>query len=215
MRRISVTVVVIASLISSGVGTVAVTPAAAQGDMRTSAPQVSYMEPRLNEGAVAPPAPPVGADGVRLEGSWVGPFTFVNVHSGKCMDILGASMALEARAVQYTCVPGGVSQQWFIWLVTELQFRNSYYIGNAHSGQCLTPLSGARGVEVVQTLCVNGASQDWWVENSGNPEWDRNWENDYSGFYLEVAGASTSNFAGIVQWTYHGRAHQEWELWDV
>lgn len=212
MRRISIVPTVVAMLLAIGVSAVVMAPAAAQaGEKATPAPTKSYMEPHLSIGVFAPPPAPIGADGVRLEGSWRGPWTWKNVHSNKCMDILGASTAPEARAVQYTCVYGGVSQQWFLWLVTETTFNNSYYIGNAHSGQCLTPLSSARGAELVQTYCVNGASQDWWTPIDSY----RTWRNDYTGYLIEVDRASSSNFARIVQWSGHDYTHQQWELWDV
>lgn len=212
MRKVSMMPMVTAFLVYIGVSAAVVTPAAAQADDNaTPASAMSYVEPYLSTGVLTPPPVPVGADGNRLKGSWIGPWTWKNVHSNKCMDILGASTAPEARAVQYTCVYGGVSQQWFLWLVTETSFNNSYYIGNAHSGQCLTPLNTARGAELVQTHCVGGASQDWWTAIDSY----RTWRNDYTNYWVEVDRASSSNFARIVQWSGHDYTHQQWELWDV
>lgn len=159
----------------------------------------------------APPPPPVGADGVRLEGSWDGPWTFRNNSSNKCMDILGASKADGAKAVQYTCVPGGESQKWYLWLVIETLGANGYRIGNSYSGKCLIPINSQRGGEVVQWPCSNAENRIWWTDNS---RFDT-WRNDVTGYYLEVAGASASNFARIVSWSWHGRAHQRWALWDA
>lgn len=167
-----------------------------------------------DSGDSTPPPPPVGSDGVRLAGSWEGPWTFRNDNSNRCMDILGASKAEGARAVQYTCVPGGVSQKWYLWVVVETLASNGYYIGNANSGKCVTPHSIHRGGEVLQWTCSGAESQIWWTPNTSADSY-KTWRNDLTGYYLEVQGGSLSNFAKIVSWTWHGRAHQRWTLWDA
>nr|MDT0659503.1 RICIN domain-containing protein [Micromonospora sp. DSM 115978] len=157
--------------------------------------------------ALTPPPPPVTSDGVQLQGSWVGPYTVHNLNSERCLDINGASTANGALAVQYRCVAGGVSQMWWSWFVEGDGFIAFQLHANAHSGKCIRPVSTARNVAVVQQPCVITPIQIW-----SNTDARTQYRNEASGYCFEVQGGSLADFARIVQWDCHGRAHQRW-LW--
>ncbi|MEU4327613.1 RICIN domain-containing protein [Nonomuraea dietziae] len=78
-----------------------------------------------------------------------------NLHSGKCLEILGYSTADWAEAGQWTC-HGGNNQQWNYSYTTGL-------IQNVHSGKCLEILgwSTAEGAVAGQWTCHGGNNQRW------------------------------------------------------
>ena len=156
--------------------------------------------------ALTPPPPPVDANGIALAGSWHGPYTFRNFNSGKCLDILGASTKDGAPAVQYTCAPFGRSQTWWLWQMPGGSQHSFNLFMNDYSGKCIMPYTGSRGAEVRQYPCYEYEIMTW--ANTIN---DPNLYYNYgTGFAMEVNGASKANFARVLQWTKHGRAHQIW-----
>jgi|SRR5882757_1448993 len=202
MRRISVAPIVGTLLIVIGMSTTVVASAVAQAD------DVVGIQQKVELGGVSdmpePPSIPV-IEGAVTPASWVGPYTFRNLNSGKCLDILGASQSDGARAVQYTCVAGGRSQMWLMDHVIPDAFWAGYYIGNVHSGKCLTG-GLPRGSEVFQTTCV-GSDYQIWMKHVDRPNIYRNYA---TGLCMEVAGAGTANFAPILSWDCHHQAHQVW-----
>ena len=203
MRRFSVISIVATLLISMAVGVTATAFADPQVDDVAGSP--SKLELGNSPGEPKPPSIPVATDGVLTPASWVGPYTFRNYNSGKCLDILGASQSDTAKAVQYTCVAGGRSQMWLMDHVIPDAFWAGYRIGNVHSGKCLT--SGfPRGSAVYQTTCVESDYQIW-MRHVDRPNIYRNY---VTGFCMEVAGAGTANFAPILSWDCHHQAHQVW-----
>ncbi|XYH93542.1 RICIN domain-containing protein [Sorangium sp. So ce1128] len=79
-------------------------------------------------------------------------------HSGKCLDVNGASTADGAAVQQWTC-NGGSNQQW------QLQSAGSgyYRVVARHSGKCLDVVrsSTADGAAVQQYACNGGSNQQW------------------------------------------------------
>ncbi|MCK2218458.1 RICIN domain-containing protein [Actinomadura sp. ATCC 31491] len=157
--------------------------------------------------APAPPPPPVTTDGVQLQGSWIGPYTYRNLNSGRCLDILGASKDLGAPAVQYRCVAGGVSQMWYLWHTEGDGSIDFHLIGNAYSGKCLMAWNHDLKAPIKQIGCYTGTPEQVWITKSTELNIHLN---DGTNLCMEVIGGSLADFAAIVQWTCHHRAHQVW-----
>jgi arabinan endo-1,5-alpha-L-arabinosidase len=83
-------------------------------------------------------------------------YELVNVNSGKCLQISGASTADAAVAVQSTCT--GVSHQ--LW--TRAAVVGGYVtFTNVNSGKCLevAGASTANGAALDQSTCTSGTNQ--------------------------------------------------------
>lgn len=81
----------------------------------------------------------------------------VAVHSGKCLDVSGASTADGAAVIQYTC-GSGTNQQWQLRPV-----GGSSQLVARHSGRCLDlpGFSTANGTRLTQYSCNGGTNQLW------------------------------------------------------
>jgi len=94
-----------------------------------------------------------------------------NWHSGKCLDVAGASHADGARVQQYTC-NGTAAQRWYKdYIGSDHRF---FYLEVAASGDCLEVKrdSYADNAPVVQEPCNNnGVDQLWMEQTSGVPGW--------------------------------------------
>lgn len=79
-------------------------------------------------------------------------------HSGKCLDVAGASQANSANIIQYDC-HGGPNQQWRLIP----QGQGYYTITAQHSGKCLdvAGASQANGSHIIQYDCHRGFNQQW------------------------------------------------------
>jgi ricin-type beta-trefoil lectin protein len=140
-------------------------------------------------------------------------FNITAVHSGKCLDVEGASIADGANIHQWTCSPpGGTNQQWRLVQVS----GNVYNIIAVHSGKCLD-VEGAGmqdGDDVHQWTCTppGGTNQQWrLVQVSGDIY---NIIAVHSGKCLDVEGAGLQDGANIHQWTCTppGGTNQQWRL---
>jgi hypothetical protein len=63
-------------------------------------------------------------------------YTVVNEHSGKCLDVAGASAADGAAVTQYTC-NGRTNQMFTLNPVTALGNRHDFQLVAVHSGKCV------------------------------------------------------------------------------
>jgi hypothetical protein len=188
-----------------------VSPAAADGRPPPTDQAAVLPEPTLVENSgLKPPPPLTSPDGTRLAGDWYGPYTFRNFHSGKCLDVLGASLQNGAPIVQYTCVANGMSQMWWFWTAINDAFVQLVHMQNHYSGKCLDVYGFDRGAGLIQDPCV-GTDRQIWMRTSNAQTIYTNYR---TGFRMEVQGASKANFARIVQWTDHGQAHQHWLRYD-
>ncbi|XXY51646.1 RICIN domain-containing protein [Sorangium sp. So ce269] len=93
-----------------------------------------------------------------VQGSGATYYTLGARHSGKCLDVNGASSADGAAVQQWSC-NGGSNQQW------QLQSAGSgyYRVVARHSGKCLGVVSSstADGAVVKQYACSSGSNQQW------------------------------------------------------
>ncbi|KOX04527.1 hypothetical protein ADK65_05325 [Streptomyces sp. NRRL B-1140] len=82
-----------------------------------------------------------------------GSFSLVNIDSGKCMDVSGASTAAEARVIQWSCT-GHSNQRW--------TFSGSAIV-SVNSGMCLDVPgdSTADGTALIQWPCTGNPNQRW------------------------------------------------------
>ncbi|GAA3264404.1 RICIN domain-containing protein [Nonomuraea helvata] len=175
---------------------------AAQPDIDTTEETVS-----VTGDVPPPPPPPMTKDGVQLQGSWIGPYTFRNLNSGRCLDILGASKERGAPAVQYRCVAGGRSQMWYLWHTEGDGFIDFHLIGNSWSGKCIMEWNANRQALVKQIECNTYVPAMVWSNTADYPQFQ---QNDESNFCMEVQGGSLDDFAAIVTWDCHHQAHQVW-----
>jgi hypothetical protein len=153
------------------------------------------------------PTPPVSA-AAQAE-------ALINVYSGKCLDVVGASTADGANVQQFRCHLGA-NQQWKIIpnLGPTLEPDGTYLIINQNSGKCLDVVgaSTADGANVQQYTCHRQANQRWIIrydQHRGDRATYR-FVNVRSGKCLEVAGSSTADGANVRQSTCDGAYNQRW-----
>jgi hypothetical protein len=170
-----------------------------------SAETIEAIAPVTTGEIPAPPPVPVSGDGNRLDGQWVGPYTFRNVHSGKCLDMSGTADA--AQAVQYQCLAGNTSQAWYLWMTGGDGSVAFHLFGNSNTGKCLQVFSFIRGAAVQQYPCSSAGPGYEWGRTVANMNlyWNR-----LTNFCMEVGGWSTANAAPVIQWDCFGNNNQLW-----
>ena len=96
------------------------------------------------------------------------------------------------------------------WEFLPASVSGSYEIVNRNSGQCLTVTSPAEGTSVVQYPCTDITTQFWRL-STGTPQQGPRFtiQNVYSGYFLDVAGASPNFGTGIDQWQSNGGINQK------
>ena len=125
-------------------------------------------------------------------------------HSGKVMDVIGASTANSAEVKQWGW-NGGANQKWSLVDVGGGYFQ----IVNQNSGKCLDVASGstANGANVIQYSCGTGTNQQWqWVATGSNFQIRAR----HSGKGLDVVSAGTGDGTDIQQYTCGGGTNQQW-----
>ncbi|MFE6049136.1 RICIN domain-containing protein [Kitasatospora sp. NPDC056446] len=136
------------------------------------------------------PAPAAHASGTFVT-------TFVNVNSGKCLEIADLSTDDGAAAQQWDC-DGGDNQLWDVVYYPGGQ----YTIVNRHSGKCLEIADFDRedGGVARQWTCTWSINQHWYPSAFLDEISAGNLVNAYSGRLLEIADWSTENGAPAQQW---------------
>ena len=125
-------------------------------------------------------------------------------HSGKVMDVVGASGADNAEVKQYPWNGGG-NQKW--------QFQDAgggyYRLVSQNSGKCLDVSGGstADGANVIQYTCGTGANQQWqWAATGSYFQLKAR----HSGKCLDVVSGNTADGADIQQYTCGTGTNQQW-----
>jgi hypothetical protein len=122
-----------------------------------------------------------------------------NWHSGKCVDVDGASQSDNAKVQQYTC-NGTIAQQW-----RKIPTSNGFFkLVLAASGKCLTieNNSMAEGARAVQRTCLSPTplSQQWTDQFTGGvPDWPFLVVR-HSGKGLVMASESLLDRVQLIQW---------------
>ncbi|BCX49830.1 hypothetical protein HAHE_37380 [Haloferula helveola] len=149
-----------------------------------------------------------------------GRYYLVAKHSGKVLDVNGASMAGGAN-VQQWAFTGNENQQWDVQpLPSTVGGDYSYFtIRAVHSGQSLDLLNSSYndGANVIQFGTGAGVNQQWYLEYAGDGYFHI--RNRWSGKFLDVnlggAVSGTANGANVQQWAGSGGANQQWRLIPV
>jgi hypothetical protein len=130
------------------------------------------------------------------DGGDTGTFTLTARHSGKCIDVISASIADGAETAQYSC-NGGSNQRW------ELQDLGSgyYRIIARHSGKCLDvdAASTADSARIIQWTCSGGQNQQWQVQDAGSGY--VRLVARHSGKCLDIPSSSTTDGTRLIQYT--------------
>jgi hypothetical protein len=126
-------------------------------------------------------------------------------HSGKCLDVRGASTSSGAPLVQNTCDTDPSEQ----WTFTEAA-GGSWRLKDAHSGMCmdLASQSTAVNVALVQATCTGALSQQW-ISEEISDGWFR-LKSRFSGLCVTVSGSSSADGASIVQTSCSKAANEQW-----
>jgi Ricin-type beta-trefoil lectin domain-like len=137
-------------------------------------------------------------------------YELVSVHSGKLIDIEGASTGTGARVIQWDRT--GAQNQQFRFVDSGGGF---YRIVARHSGMALDVFewNPNNGAEIRQWTDLNGTNQQWSVvERGGNRV---SLVNRFSGKALDLWEGSLTNGGRISQFDSTGSTMQQWELVPV
>ena len=145
--------------------------------------------------------------GLENSGSTPPPITYYRViarHSGKVMDVIGASTANNAEVKQWT-YNGGNNQKW------QFQDAGGGYVRlvNANSGRCLdvANASTADGANIIQYTCGTGTNQQWQWQATGSYF---RLVARHSGKCLDVVSSGTADGTDIQQYTCGTGNNQQW-----
>jgi|GEM_PF-4506128 len=153
-------------------------------------------------GTVSAPTAPA-EEPVAAGPTFSGYYQLLAKHSGKAIDVSGASTGDGADALQYARGTG-TNQQFSIQAVGS----GFYKIVARHSGKVLAVTSTSSSVE--QFTYTGAAMQQWRVELQSDGYYKIT--NRSTGKSLDVSGASTLNGARILQFAYSGSNNQKWKL---
>ena len=134
-------------------------------------------------------------------------FEVVARHSGKCLDVSGASTDNFASVIQWDC-HGGANQQWQF-----VPLGDGYYrIVARHSGKVLDVYGVTTDdlAPIIQYESHGGVNQQWSLELVGDGYYRI--VARHSGKALDVLGVSLENGTGIIQYTPHSGENQQWLL---
>ena len=145
-----------------------------------------------------------------------GRYHLVARHSGKVMEVAGASLDNGGNIIQNSFT-GATNQQWDVASVPRTAGGDySYYtLVAAHSGKAadIAGFSLDNSGNVSQWPAVTGVNQQYVLEYAEDG-WFRV-RSKWSGKYVDVAGVSTSDGANIHQWEGTGGFNQQWRLIPV
>jgi endoglucanase len=143
-----------------------------------------------------------GGNGIIANGT----YRIVARHSGKAVDVQGASTAEGANVHQWNYF-GANNQRW---TVTHLG-NNQYQIIGVASGKALevASTSTANGTNV-DIRSYTGANNQKWTISATSGGYYRLTPVSSSGSALDVSGVSTADGANIHQWSWTGGNNQQW-----
>ncbi|WP_149830755.1 family 43 glycosylhydrolase [Streptomyces tailanensis] len=138
-------------------------------------------------------------------------YRIVNRHSGKCLDVSGASGADGADVIQWTC-NGGTNQQWRI----EDLGNDTSRLVNVRSGKALDvdACGTADGTNIQQWSWLNNNCQKFRMPVTDQDGWVR-LANVNSGKVADVPGCGTADGSAVRQWRWLNNNCQQWQLQPV
>jgi hypothetical protein len=141
---------------------------------------------------------------------FVGCYHIVAKHSGKCLDVEGASKSDCANVWQYD-LHGGHNQQWIL-----VRAEDPYYFVFAkHSGKCLDvkDYGTENAVNVWQYAFHGGNNQQWELRRTVDGFFHMIARN--SGKALDVEAYGKKDGTNVFQYELHGGDNQKWKLVPV
>lgn len=144
-------------------------------------------------------------------GLMTGVYRVVNRHSGKVLEVAGASTAEGADVIQWAW-NGGHHQQWAV----QAGYDGSFRLANVHSGKVLDNpgASTTDGHRLDQWTNTDSPNQ-WWKIIPASTSGSSRLVNVSSSLYADVETTPTSDGARIVQRTASAGASQEWRLESI
>jgi hypothetical protein len=146
------------------------------------------------------PAPPPPPPPPPLPG-----FELLAAHSGKALDVAGASKDNGARVIQWSA-NGGNNQRWAPEAVGDGTFV--FVCRNSDKVLDVAGASKLNGAPVIQWQRNGGANQHWRLYPFGSTY--SVFINELSGKALDVSGGATADGATVIQWDWNGGANQLW-----
>jgi hypothetical protein len=141
------------------------------------------------------------------EATVAGEYALQAVHSSKCVDVTGGSLADSAALVQMDCT-GTTSQRW---VLRDLG-GSTYEISSVNSNKCadVSGSSTTNGAPIVQLGCSGASSQSWKLTDMGGGLFQV--QPTHSLKCMDIDGSSTTNGAAVQQWTCSNGNNQRFRL---
>ena len=139
-------------------------------------------------------------------------YFLISVESDMAADIKGASLSPDAQLIQWH-VHEGINQQWRFVPLTGPD-EGYHQIQSVNSGLVLDVRRGSASnkADIIQRVAHEGDSQKWkLIRADGYPDGDRFYiQNKNSGMAMDVAGASVTAGAKVIEWPLSGFDNQVW-----
>jgi regulation of enolase protein 1 (concanavalin A-like superfamily) len=136
-----------------------------------------------------------------------GTYRIIARHSGKALDVTGASTADGANVEQWT-YSGGTNQQWTLTNLGSGQYK-------------IIGVGSGKSLDVANNSTADGANIDIWPYSGSNNQ-RFTFTPTSAGYFritpvnsgkaLDVANGSTADGANVDQWTYNGGNNQQWRF---
>lgn len=131
----------------------------------------------------------------------------VNRHSGKVLDVNGASTADGAAIIQWPWT-GATNQQWRL----TPNYDGSFRLTGVHGGKVLdSPGGSSEGAGLIQWTDNSSINQRWQLVPAATSGYYR-LVNRRNGWCIDVENGSTADGARVIQWPANGGANQEWQI---
>ena len=141
-------------------------------------------------------------------------YQFVNVNSGKCLDVKDVSVDNGASIQQYECLNPATALNQVFTLVPQGGFY--YQLVSRNSSKCadVTGVSQSNGAWVQQWACVTPPTNNQ-IWNGVGVAGGSKFVAKHSGKCMDVFNSGTQNGATVVQWDCNGGANQTWTFKSV
>jgi hypothetical protein len=142
-------------------------------------------------------------------------FQVININSGRCLTVVGAAMADNAKLIQRTCA----AEPAFRWRFVPVTFTGGFLIQNVKSGKCLAVAGAGRENNdfAVQTSCDTAPARQWQLRRSPGvpatlPNSDAQLANAHSGKCLTIAGGGVAENGVAVQYVCDRERSRRWTV---
>lgn len=134
-------------------------------------------------------------------------YEIVARHSGKCLDVAGASQDDVAALVQWSC-NGADNQRWRLQPGPD----GHYFLIATHSGKAIDVARASLDdvAEVIQYALHGGENQQWRIEPAADGH--HVLVARHSGKALDVPRSEVADGTALIQYSVHGDTNQQWLL---